>query len=56
MKEGLWNLKNEYNDNNDLKCGIIYKNFDKAVIDDTEPIIIEVKKGFRLIDLFNQIK
>ena len=56
LEKGLANLKNEYNDNNDLKCGIIYKNFDKAIIDDTEPIIIEVKKGFQLIDLFNQIK
>jgi hypothetical protein len=56
LTQGLSNLKDKYDNNNDLKCGIIFKNFDEAIIDKDEPIIIEVKKGFRLIDLFNQIK
>ena len=56
LEEGLKNLKNSYNNNNDLKCGIIYKNFVGDIIDEKEPIIIEVKKGFRLINLLNQIK
>ena len=56
LTQGLSNLKEKYDNNNDLKCGIIFKNFDEAIIDKDEPIIIEVKKGFRLIDLFNQIK
>ena len=56
LKEGIEKLKTEYNDENDLKCGIIYKNFEGDVIDETEPVILEVKKGFRIIDLLNQIK
>ena len=56
LKEGLDNLKVNYDDKNDLKCGIIYKNFKESIIDKNEPVILEVKKGFRLIDLFNQIK
>ena len=56
LEDGLKNLKDNYNDKNDLRCGIIYKNFDGNIIDAKEPIILEVKKGFRLIDLFNQIK
>ena len=56
LKEGIEKFKTEYNDENDLKCGIIYKNFEGDVIDETEPVILEVKKGFRIIDLLNQIK
>ena len=56
LKKGIKNLKTEYNDKNDLKCGIIYKNFEGDVIGETEPVVLEVKKGFRIIDLLNQIK
>jgi len=56
LKEGIEKLKTGYDDENDLKCGIIYKNFEGDLIGEREPVILEVKKGFRIIDLFNQIK
>ena len=56
LKEGIIKLKEWYNDKNDLKCGIIYKNIVGEEIGETEPVILEVKKGLRIIDLLNQIK
>ena len=44
LQKGIEKLKKEYNDENDLKCGIIYKNFEGDVIDETEPVILEVKQ------------
>jgi len=49
-------LKEHYNINNNLKAHILYKNFVEEVIPENEPIIIEVKKSFKLYDLLNQIK
>ena len=41
---------------NDLFAHIIYKNFKEDTIPENEPIIIEVKKSFKLYDLLIQIK
>ena len=49
-------LENNYNINNDLKAHILFKNFDEESIPENEPIILEVKKSFKLYDLLNQIK
>ena len=54
--DGINNINNIGNDKNDLKCTIIYKNFVGSIIEENEPIILEIKKGFRIIDLLNQIK
>ena len=53
---GINKLESEYNNDNDLKCHIIYKNFDSDIINKDEPIILEIKNGFNLIDLLNQMK
>jgi len=39
-----------------LNSVIIFKNFEKNIIEENEPIILEVKKGFNLLDILNQIK
>lgn len=46
----------EYNCDNDLKGHILYKNFDSQEIMENEPIILEIKSGFSIYDLMNQIK
>lgn len=52
----LETLKNNYNINNDLKSHIIYKNFESSKIKENTPMFVEVKKGFDLFSLLNQIK
>ena len=54
--EGLKKIDSYINDNNDLKCHIIYKNFIENEICENTPLILEVKGGFRIIDLLNQLK
>lgn len=54
--DGIENLNEEEAELNDLNCKIIYKNFIGSIIDENEPILLEIKQGFRLIDLLNQIK
>ena len=53
--DGIKDLKDK-DELNDLNCKIIYKNFAESVINEDEPIIVEIKKGFLLIHLLNQIK
>lgn len=47
---------NNYNIKNDLKAHIIFKNFIGDSIAEKEPIILEIKKSFKIYDLLNQIK
>jgi len=54
--DGINKLETEYKNDNDLKCHIIYKNFDSDIIKKDEPIILEIKNGFNLIDLLIQMK
>ena len=58
--EGIENMeknkKNNIKIDNDLQCEIIFKNFESNIIKENEPIILEVKKGFNLIEILNQIK
>ena len=56
LKKGIKDLVYNYDNNNDLKSGIIYKNFEGSTIKADEPLILEIKSGFNLIDLFEQIK
>lgn len=48
--------KNEFNNYNDIKCNIIYKNFHDFIIEKDIPFFIEIKKGFSLIELLYQMK
>ena len=50
LKEG------KYNADNDLKCNIIFKNFDSKIIEKDTPIALEIKKSFDLCNLLHQIK
>ena len=45
-----------YNDNNDLKAHIIFKNFKEDKIKEDEPFLLEIKKNFKLYELMQQIK
>ena len=45
-----------YNDNNDLKAHIIFKNFKTGKIEENTPFILEIKKNFKLCELMQQIK
>ena len=56
FKDGIEDLKNKYNTNNDLKCHIIYKNFESEIIKEQEPLILEVKASFKIIEILNQIR
>ena len=56
LMDGINELETKYNNDNDLKCHIIYKNFESDIIKENEPIVLEIKKGFNLTDLLNQIK
>lgn len=53
---GINNLKSGYKNDNDLKSAIVYKNFEGDIIKADEPIILEIKGGFNLIELLEQIK
>lgn len=46
----------EYDIENDIWAHIIYKNFKGNLIKENEPLIVEVKKSFKLYDLLIQIK
>ena len=50
------NLPKDYHIENDLNAHILYKNFEGEIIPENEPLILEVKKGFKIYDLLNQIK
>ena len=55
--QGNYNyLINNYSTNNTLKANILFKNFEEKTIPKDEPIILEIKKSFKLYDLLNQIK
>ena len=56
LKEGINALQTDYNNDNDLKGAIIYKNFEGDTIKEDEPVILEIKGGFNLIELLEQIK
>ena len=56
LEEKLKNLEKEYNINNDLNCCIIFKNFESTIIEEDEPLILEVKSSFKLIEILNQIR
>ena len=45
-----------YNINNDLKAHILFKNFKGNIIPKDKPIILEIKKNFKIYDLLTQIK
>lgn len=45
-----------YNNKNDIKANIILKNFEQNYIPENEPIILEIKKDFELIEILKQIK
>ena len=49
-------LIQNYSTNNNLKAHILFKNFKEKVIPKDKPIILEVKKSFKIYDLLNQIK
>ena len=49
-------LIKDYNTTNNLMAHILFKNFNKKTIPKDEPIILEIKKSFKLYDLLNQIK
>ena len=48
-------IKN-YNIKNNLMAHILFKNFKEKIIPKDEPIILEIKKSFKLYALLNQIK
>ena len=52
----LLNSPITYNDNNDLKAHIIFKNFKENKIEANTPFILEIKKNFKLYELMQQIK
>lgn len=57
----LLNLIRDQNDqfdiNNDIRCNLIYKNFQNEEIPENEPFFLEVKKTMaELSDLLRQIK
>ena len=55
--QGNYNyLINNYSTNNNLKEHILFKNLEEKTIPKDEPIILEIKKSFKLYDLLNQIK
>lgn len=55
--QGNYNdLIKNYSTNNDLKAHILFKNFKEKTIPKDEPIILEIKKSFKLYDLLNQLK
>ena len=56
LKNGIEDLKNKYNTDNELKCHIIYKNFESEIIKEQEPLILEVKASFKIIEILNQIR
>ena len=47
---------NNYNINNDLRAHILFKNFTGRIIPKDKPIILEIKKSFKIYDLLTQIK
>ena len=55
-EETIKKLINEYNNKNDLKAHIIYKNFNDEYISENSSIILELKKNFDLVKLLYQIK
>lgn len=52
----LINKEIKFNDNNDLKAHIIFKNFQGNKIAPNTPFILEIKKNFKLYELMQQIK
>ena len=45
-----------YDINNDLQAHILFKNFKGRIIPKDKPIILEIKKSFKIYDLLTQIK
>lgn len=45
-----------YDINNDLQAHILFKNFKGRIIPQDKPIILEIKKSFKIYDLLTQIK
>ena len=56
LNDGFNNIVTSNENNNDLKGIIIYKNFQGESINKDEPVILEIKKGFNLVELFEELK
>ena len=55
------NCKNDKNEakkylDNDFKCPILFKNFADEIIPENSVILCEIKSGFALLDVLNQLK